>query len=67
LKIKQQAGQLIIESNTSNFVRHSLELINEAETDPTHQKIKETIRRSDGHWAWENNGKEQSFKIILTL
>ncbi|MFU0786905.1 MAG: HATPase-c-5 domain-containing protein [Enterococcus gilvus] len=66
--IRQEHTQLIIESNTSAFTRHSFdESVETAPTNDSHHELEQAVLRSNGEWHWQSNEKRQYFKIILAL
>ncbi|WP_261321633.1 MFS transporter [Enterococcus raffinosus] len=68
ISMKQENQQLIIESSTSAFTRHSFDESVEA-TIPvsSHQELEQAVKRSNGDWHWQNKEKKQYFKITLGL
>lgn len=68
ITIQQKQDQLIIESNTSAFTRHSFDA-SVVSTTPIdqHEELEQAVRRSNGDWQWQNKEKQQYFKITLGL
>ncbi|HCM86244.1 MAG TPA: MFS transporter [Enterococcus sp.] len=68
ISIQQKQDQLVIESNTSTFTRHSFDdsVAAALPSDP-HQELERAIKSSNGEWHWQNKEKQQYFKITLGL
>ena len=68
ISIKQEQRQMIIESNTSAFTRHSFDESVVAENSiDSHQELEQAVKRSNGEWHWQIKEKQQYFKITLKL
>lgn len=68
ISMKQENQQLIIESSTSAFTRHSFDESVEAIIPvSSHQELEQAVKRSNGDWHWQNKEKKQYFKITLGL
>mgnify|MGYP006987980331 CR=1 FL=1 len=68
ISIRQKQDQLVIESNTSTFTRHSFDdsVAAALPSDP-HQELERAVKSSNGEWHWQNKEKQQYFKITLGL
>lgn len=68
ISIKQEHTQLIIESSTSAFTRHTFDEA-VATTAPIdhHPELEQAVKRSNGEWHWQNKEKQQYFKITLDI
>lgn len=68
ISIQQKQEQLIIESNTSAFTRHSFdETVAAAAPSDQHEELAHAVKQSNGEWQWQNKEKQQYFKITLGL
>ncbi|MGG5371572.1 hypothetical protein IGI67_003241 [Enterococcus sp. AZ196] len=68
ISIQQENDQLIIESNTSAFARHSFdESVTMAPPFDRHETLANAVKQSNGEWQWQTKEKKQYFKITLGL
>lgn len=69
LSIKQHEQQLLIESRTSSFTRHSFDesLITIIDHVDSHQELEQAVKCSNGQWYWHKEEKQQHFKITLDV
>lgn len=68
ISIKQEQTQLIIESNTSAFTRHTFdETVATTDAIDHHPELEQAVKRSQGEWQWQNKEKQQYFKITLDI
>ena len=68
ISIQQKQEQLIIESNTSAFTRHSFdETVAATAPSDQHEELAHAVKQSNGEWHWQNKEKQQYFKITLGL
>lgn len=66
--IQQKDDQLIIESSTSAFTRHTFdESVALIDSVDQHHELEQAVKRSNGEWQWQNKEKQQYFKIILGI
>ncbi len=68
ISIRQEHGQLIVESNTSIFNRHSFtEIIDSDQPINLYPELEQAVKHSNDDWHWQNKEKQQFFKITLDL
>ena len=68
ISIRQEHGQLIVESNTSIFNRHSFtEIIDSDQPINLYPELEQAVKHSNDDWQWQNKEKQQFFKITLDL